>query len=381
MENTVNYFRADYRDGFTYIAQNKFLTGYFSVHLLNQFYVDDMAARIIALKQANERVQDTLQVGYLNENDFLRAGNEIHYILKVLPNLEPFTFLGTDNEDLRTETLFQEDSAALISDYFALRAKLTAINPAELAVSHEYGLRSDPAKHQGVQLLSDVLSTLRFYAALGEDILAVHEALQRFMDRSEEAERFDEKHLAPIAMECFSQKPFHMQTEYSILQKVNKKNGILTRRLYFSRYYSFILTDFFEGLQKGRYPRQCLVCDKYFLMDSAHKRKYCKGNAPMELTGGKKISCRKYAARPSSGLPKEKAADHPIKSIYSKRCSSIRSQISRGDITKEFGQLAKRVALEYKEQAIRDDEYALTQYEEDMQHKNLYNEVRKRLNG
>ena len=380
-ESNVNFFQADYRDGFTYIAKSKYLTGYFSVHLLNRFYVEETAARIITLRLANERVQDMLQVGYINESDFLRAGNEIRYILKILPNLEPFKFLNTDKERLRTEALFQEKSAALLSDYFSRRAELTAMNPAELAVSHEYGLRSDPAQHSGAQLLTDVLSTLRFYAALGEDILTVHEALQRFMDRSEEAARFDESHLAPIAMECFSLTPFPMQTEYSILQQANSKRCTLTRRQYFSRYYSFILTDFFEGLQHGRYPRRCPVCEEYFLMESARKQKYCLGFAPADLTSGKKISCRKYAAMPNSGFQKEKAPDHPIKEMYQRRCSSIRAQMSSGKITREFGELAKRIALEYKERAIRDEGYASTQYEEDMKHNNLFDAVQKRLNG
>ncbi|MBS6598975.1 MAG: hypothetical protein KH292_06735, partial [Collinsella sp.] len=36
----------------------------------------------------------------------------------------------------------------------------------------------------------------------------------------------------------------------------------LARRLYFDSYYSFIITDFFEGLHYGHYPRKCGICKK-----------------------------------------------------------------------------------------------------------------------
>ena len=97
-------------------------------------------------------------------------------------------------------------------------------------------------------------------------------------------------------------------------------------------YYSFILTDFFEGLHHGHYPRQCEICKKYFLMTSARKQKYCNGIAPYEYNG-EKMTCRQYAVIMGK---KEKVDAHPILSIHKKRCNCIRAELSKGTITKEF---------------------------------------------
>lgn len=39
-------------------------------------------------------------------------------------------------------------------------------------------------------------------------------ALQKFVSRTDEAERFDEEHLLPIALEVFGKVSFPVQTEY-----------------------------------------------------------------------------------------------------------------------------------------------------------------------
>ncbi|MBR6650464.1 MAG: hypothetical protein IKL36_03540 [Clostridia bacterium] len=44
-----------------------------------------------------------------------------------------------------------------------------------------------------------------------------------------------------------------------------KINIYLARRLYFDSYYSFVITDFFEGLHHGHYPRQCGIQNMQFV--------------------------------------------------------------------------------------------------------------------
>ena len=42
----ISFFRADYRDGRVHIGGKSYPAGNFAVHLLNQFYENDTAARI-----------------------------------------------------------------------------------------------------------------------------------------------------------------------------------------------------------------------------------------------------------------------------------------------------------------------------------------------
>lgn len=147
------------------------------------------------------------------------------------------------------------------------------------------------------------------------------------------------------------------------------------RRLYFENYYSFILTDFFEGLHYGHYPRQCEICKKYFLMTSARKQKYCNGISPYEYNGEKQ-TCRQYAVIMGK---KEKVDAHPILSIHKKRCNCIRAELSKGTITKEFAAVAKEIADELKTLAIHGDGYTAEQFKRDMTREALYTLTDKRL--
>lgn len=379
MKEAVSYFTAVYRDDRVYIAGKSFPAGYFAVHLLNQFYINDTAARIIVFRRYNEQVYNALQVGYVIESDFIHAGEEIGHIPDALPRLEPFTFLNTESERKRVADLFSDKNAEMISDCFLSKARLTAENPDELAISHRYDLTSNPANHPGMPLILVVLSTLRFYTTLGDDIMKAQDHLLKFLKKLDYVERFDESHLIYLAEEIFGGQDFNVRTEYVPLCKATKsKKSVVARRLHFESYYSFILTDFYEGLHYGHYPRRCSICKKYFLMENARRQKYCDGDAPLEKTGGEKMSCRKYAIWLGVQC-REEAADHPVKDIYRKRCSNIRTQIARGTITKEFGEIAKKIALEHKEEALRHEDYARSDYKEDMTQAKLFAEVKKRL--
>ena len=151
----------------------------------------------------------------------------------------------------------------------------------------------------------------------------------------------------------------------------------MARRLCFDRYYSFLLTDFFEGLHYGHYPRRCPVCEKYFLMQSARRTIYCSGLSPYEGRRGR-LTCRAYGAMQHR---KELAEGDPVADIYNRRCSAIRSEVSRGTITKEFGERVRALAKEHKQRAQSDHEYAVKQYKADMERKKLYRDAEPRKEG
>ena len=368
----VSFFNADYRDGRVHIGGKAYPAGTFATHLLNQYYENDTAARIAVFKQNILAVQRELEQGYINPADFAKCSEEISVILKTLSTLQPFSMLQINDERNRIVTLFTKDNAERIADYLRRRARVADIDIGSIAlgaVPKEY----DKGLFAVAEvLLSDINKTLSFYDTVSEDMRKAFEQLLEFVSRVDEAIRFDEAHLLPIAMEVFGQAPFPVKTKYVSIRKTrNSKPCVTARRLYFESYYSFIITDFFEGLHYGHYPRQCPICKKYFLMQSAARQKYCSEYAPFKLKG-KPITCRKYAARTNR---KELVAGNPVIRLYKNRCSAIRNEQKRGTVTPEFAAAAKALAKSRMQLAKQNPEYANGQYISDMSREKLYSDT------
>lgn len=372
----ISFFSADYRDGRVHIGGKSYPTGTFAVHLLNQFYENDTAARIGVFTTDNWQLENMLRIGYINISDFVKAGERMVNIFTALPWLKPFDMLGTNDERNRVAELFSEENGETISEYFSRRAKIGEIDSTQ-AMFHHLPKEYDKAFFAGAErLISEVNSTLKFYDTLSDDIRNAFHNLRTFTTRVDDADRLDEEHLLPIALEVFGSVPFPVTTEYVPIKKTSKStSATLARRLYFDSYYSFVVTDFFEGLHHGHYPRQCGICNKYFLMTSARRQQYCNGTAPYEVRG-KKVTCRKYAA---SINRKELAAADPVVDIYNRRCSAIRTEKGRGTITETFAAMATELAKEYKFKALQNADYANGQYALDMSREKLYAETDKRL--
>ncbi len=377
MGDGLGFLTAVYRDGRVHIGGKSYPAGTFAVHLLNQYYKDDTAARIAVFRQSNWNVQEQLCAGYLNESDFLKAGKEILTILQTLPKLKPFSSLEIAAEKQRIAELFTENNAAAILDYLCRRAAVAKRDEGLVSLG-VFPPEYDKALFKNAETMcATVLSTLRFYDTIPEDMRKAFEQFKKFASRVDEADRFDERHLLPIATEVFGANPFPLHTEYIALPKRRNSQILVTaRRMVFESYYSFVLTDFFEGLHHGHYPRQCEVCKQYFLMQSARRQKYCTYGTAPELYHGEKISCRRYAIIRGKA---ELAKDNPLKAAYDRRCSAIRSEKSRGTISAEFAQAAQELAKRRLEQAEEDDAYAKANYFTDLERTKLYADTDKRM--
>lgn len=377
MGDGLGFLTAVYRDGRVHIGGKSYPAGTFVVHLLSQYYKDDTAARIAVFRQSNWNVQEQLCAGYLNETDFFKAGEEILTILQTLPQLKPFSFLDITAEKRRIAELFTDSNAAAISDYLRRRAAVAKMDECSVGLG-VFPPEYDKALFKnGETMCAAVLSTLRFYDTIPEDMRKAFEQFKKFASRVNEADRFDERHLLPIATEIFGSNPLPLHTEYIALPKRRNSRILVTaRRMTFESYYSFVLTDFFEGLHYGHYPRRCEVCKQYFLMQSARRQKYCSYGIAPELYHGEKISCRRYAIIQGKA---ERAKDNPLKAAYDRRCSAIRSEKSRGTISAEFAQAAQEMAKRRLEQAEEDDAYAKTNYFTDLERTKLYADTDKRM--
>lgn len=377
MSDELGFLTAVYRDGRVHIGGKSYPVGTFAVHLLNQYYKDDTALRIAVFRQHNWNVQEQIATGYLNETDFLKARKEILAILKTLPKLKPFSSLDIAAEKQRIAELFTQENAAAIQDYFCRRAAVAQQDQGAISLGILPPECDKPLFRKCETLCATTLQTLRFYDSIPEDMHKAFAQLRQFVSRLDEVERFDEQHLLPIATEIFGTNSFPLHTEYIALPKRRNSRILVTaRRMAFERYYSFVLTDFFEGLHHGHYPRQCEVCKQYFLMQNARRQKYCTYGTAPELYHGKKISCRRYAIIQGKA---ERAKDNPLKAAHDRRCSAIRSEKSRGTISAEFAQAAQELAKRRLEQAEEDDAYAKTSYYADLQRAKLYADTGKRM--
>lgn len=376
MDMSNRFLTADYSDGRVRIGGKSYPAGIYVSHLLNQYYKNDTAARLSVYKRHGWNVAEQLEQGYLKTKDYISAGEEILHILDTLPKLKPFDTLDIEAERKRVSDLFAESVAESIIEFFSVRAEIAQRDEGQVALNI-FPSDYDSKKYKIISTtISEVQSTLSFYNRISNDMQKAFAELTAFVSRADEASRLDEAHLLPIALEIFGETPSPLNAQY-VPYKKNAKSGAATvaRRLYFDSYYSFVLTDFFEGLHYGHYPRKCEICCKYFLMTSARRQRYCTGTAPYEIRG-KKLSCRAYAA---SINRKELAAADPIVDIYTRRCNAIRSEKSRGTIAEEFATMALEIAKEYKLIAQDDDEYAKKQYSRNMKRNNLYSETDKRL--
>lgn len=351
----ISFFSADYRDGRVHIGGKSYPAGTFAVHLLNQFYENDTAARIGVFTTDNWQLENMLRIGYVNISDYVKAGERMVNIFTALPWLKPFDILGTNDERNRVAELFSEKNGETINEYFSRRAKIGEMDSTQ-AMFHHLPKEYDKDFFDGAErLIEKVNSTLKFYDTLSDDIRNAFHNLKTFTTRVDDADRLDEEHLLPITLEVFGSVPFPITTEYVPIRKTSKSvTATLARRLYFDSYYSFVITDFFEGLHHGHYPRRCGICNKYFLMTSARRQQYCNGIAPYEVRG-RKTTCRKYAA---SINRKELAAADPVVDIYNRRCSAIRTEKGRGTITEAFAKKATELAKEYKFKALQNADYA-----------------------
>ena len=373
MPDKIKFFTADYRDQFVYVNKHKFTVGSFVIDFLNQYEVDDNGARIAAMHYDNWTLSSTMEKGYINDYEFVKAGKEILYILDVLPNFSPFQYLNIDAEKKLIEETFTKDNANRILDYYRQRAKVSLMDEGAMSLNILPKGYEEFSKETN-NLLARVKMLLQFYDNIGNDMMKAFDHLTEFVWSLDELEHYNENELLTLAHKIFGVDRFNIATEYATVMRSKKK--MLVKRLHFKTFYSFILTDFFEGLALGHYPRQCEVCDTYFLMESARKQKYCTGFAPLDITGGKKLTCRQYAAMVGR---KELAKNDPIKDIYTKRCACIRTELSRNKVRWELAYEAKQLAKELKTRCDYEEDYTYEEYLKDMERDNLYNEAEKRI--
>ena len=375
---TSSFFTADYRDGRVLFGGKSYPAGVFATHLLNQFYINDTAVRIAVFRdELNFHILRQLRDSYLNTTEFVKTGANTLEALKALPKLRPFDGVNTEEIRNAVAALFTKQVGQEICEYFTAKAKLSLLPQEEIVAGTAERIKAATDFSVVENKVAEIKSILLFFDTLADDLILAHDKLIRFCNHTDEAERLDEAHLLPLALGIFDEQHFTQSGRYIAVKKnVKSKSATLAKRLAFDSYYSFILTDFFEGLHYGHYPRRCEICGKYFLMQSARRQKYCSYGIAPELYRGKKITCRKYAAVLNR---KEKVENDPIVSPYNRRCAAIRTECGRGTISKDFAEAAKQLAKEHKQKALHNDKYAKEEYRKAMSREALYAEADRKI--
>ena len=373
MNTTSCFFTADYRDGQVYYAGRKYPAGHFTVTLMNQYYKNDTAARIAVFSGFGFRILGQLRDGFLNVREFHKVGENLHWAVKALPRLSPFDQIDQDVMQAEVSDLFTEESGQEVCEYFRYRGTIANVEEDEVIVGTVDRMINRDYMQRMEKRINRIKELLQFFDRLSDDLYRTHRFLSEFVDRLDEAERLDETHLLPLALEIFGMPEMPFSTQYVSTPKNSRsKGGSITRRLSFDRFANFIVTDFFEGLHYGHYLRQCPICGQYFLMQSARRQIYCSTGYAPEKYRGKRLPCRKYAAAIGR---KELAENDPVVDLYNRRCNSIRAEKSRGTITPDFAKAALTLARNRKLRAMSEEAYANGQYEQDLSREKLYADV------
>ena len=343
--------------------------GYFCLELLQRALVDDAAQRVSILWAFLEPTLHELQNGLILENHLLQIRGIILPVLPYLETLPPFDRVGVSELRQSAETLLSEDAAAQMMDYVKQSGAIS-VDQAELWVQVHYDLSNNPIRHPGKQLLEQEKAFLSEFIQLCYDLGDVDSWLHRFVMRLKELESTKPEDLLWLASQIFRSPELSLQNHY-----LEEDSDASVRHVEFTNLRAFLLTDFYEGLAHNHYPRRCPVCKRYFLMEHAYRQKYCKGYAPMELTGGKQILCADFALPADSGFEKEAAAASDVLRKYESSTGTLRSYASRKKFSEQAKEAAIRLAQERRDEAIRDPEYANGRYLEEIQFKRLLADV------
>lgn len=382
---TVKDFAVDFGDDNIYIGNKAYPKGFFANAVLN-ITKDEMTALLITTAPAYHAWQNVLGYGYSDES-FELAKESVMKLKTELFQRMPFCLLDLEAEEERLDFAFSDDAKDYLHDFWELLQKIDGsgtLLAADITDEEKELLETGSALHKYFREI------LTFYVYIPMDFSNFSTAILNLeYSKLRELQVRDEHHYAVASDEFFSDpvlplalyasqitpavagftlKPIVKQ-EFIVLPDPQKKQQkMVARRLHFCRIMDFLVTDFFEGLHAGHAPKQCSICNQFFLTTNARPRKYCDGYAPNDPMGR---TCQQVGARKKRD-EREQADDHPVKQIYKTRCNTIDHHVRDGKIDREFAKAAKRIAKDRQSKALRDNEYYLKHYESEMTQKAVY---------
>ena len=288
--------------------------------------------------------------------------------LDVLKGIKPFAYLNRDairnfcsasNIYLLKRFLSGKDNG--IDPDFTHTSTIAEFTPANAQQLHA----AETAEY--------IWGLLTFYVRLFDELPKIYEKVHRIADMYSHCDNHDSDFLFSFAFLEFrldaALQPNVTYTPY--MSTASDGKFYPGKMIQFKTYSELIVTELFESLMIGHYPRLCRVCKKPFLKTDKHIQKYCTGLSP-ELHDGKRLSCKQYAKQ--HGVP-EKADGDPFKIICNKRIECIRTEKNRGTITPVFAAAATLLTQNHLTRSLAEPDYTLDQFKKDLERKALYKET------
>lgn len=371
-EIDIRFFSADFWNGYIFIGGKKFCAGNFTVQMMNEIEQSNNAARLAWQFNEIYLLKDSLNLGYVTEDSMLKVKDSLLVALDGFKNLQPFKLFGVENERKRIEELFSTENITTLREFLTIRGKFAANN------SQKYSYVGDSHSttvKQGLRILDELNVIFDFYYYTPLYIYNLQKSVERFIKSLDKLPKLNENNLIRAALAVSDKAYINATFEYRAIRKSPRsKQAVTARRMYFASYDDFLLSDFFEGIHYGHYPKRCKVCGRFFLCTDAKNYLYCNGIDPND---SKRRTCRRVAAEKSRISRDEFIKDtNPIEALFKKYTSTVRVHKSRGKITTDTANKALRRAKVLRNNAYRDDDYVISgQYERDLKPNDIYDYI------
>lgn len=377
---TFDYFAIDFDDKNIILGNKKFPLGYISNCIAN-LSKENTTNLLIHSGKINRHWQGLKLNGY-SRKLFMDIFAGINKMIDYMQALEPFKYFDIEKSRTTVSKLFDEDT---LVDYEYLLKHLKI----------DYGTtdRNEIARLEEIENKSKAAENiLRAYSYIGVDTANFGTMIINYVENFINEDSRQKDNIAKFTCDFFENEEvqmnlaasnpaamimdgFNLKPIQSTVPTIKIENGKykIIRRMYFSRMMDFFVTEFFEALLQGHYIWKCGVCDKYFLMTTAHKQLYC---STVNKEYG--VPCSYVAKHPEitkRKMKKQRKSDSPYYVLWNKRYNSIRKNKSLGKYSEAVSAKAKRIIDEKFEKAQFDFDYAENRYEDEMNLEKIYEEA------
>ncbi len=379
---TFDYFAIDFDQKNIFLNSEKLPLGYISNCIAN-LSKDVDTNLLIHSGKINQHWQKLKLDGY-SRNLFMDILTDINKMIDYMQSLEPFKYFDIIKSRTAVSKLFND---AALDDYEYLLKHLKI----------DYGTtdKNKIAKLEEIENKSKTAENiLRAYSYIGVDTANFGTMIINYVENFINEDSRQKDNIAKFTCDFFENEEvqinlaasnplamimdgFNLKPIQSTVPTIKIENGKykIIRRMYFSRMMDFFVTEFFEALLQGHYIWKCGICNKYFLMTTAHKQIYC---STVNKEYG--VPCSYVAKHPEitkRKMKKQRKSDSPYYVLWNKRYNSIRKNKSLGKYSEAVSAKAKKIIDEKFEKAQFDFEYAENCYEDEMNLEKIYEEATK----
>ena len=365
------YFSIDIIDGNFNMGGKKYILGQFLADVANLFteYIKGLLRLTVLLFENYSEIQ--IAGGYLKDN-FIKARTQVNDILNYIQDTAPFCHFNIDHGRELLDKYFC-DSSYERYDSLETAEDISLLDDANQLLKSICYIGNDIAN------FNHVIINFTEFIMMGNSRKKDSLAIDAFMFfSSEKYMQFFEQANAIPYMAGVNLRPWVTQVPVAI-PDFETDSVTIARRLYFTRFMDFLITELFEALSHGHYLWKCGVCGKYFLMTTAHNRMYCS-----DVNEDYGAPCSNVASHPNivkKKLKKEDKKNSPIYILWQKRYNSIRKNKSTGKYSAAVSAEAKKIIDAKRDRARIDFDYAKSQYEKEMDLELIYEEAMKNVDA